>query len=183
MSKTVSKVNVKTKRDNLLREQRGGENKKYLIDFLAIIISFIALWNSYSQYNATKLDTVESIYKDYLELCIDNEKLSGLANVNSQQDFDNYFKDPLELNKYEYFVSYMLYTSEEILKEAKGDVKWRNTIKTQVSYHFFYLNRVISEIESDQIYDAELINLIKSTLECFKEDGTQIDEFIEIGTN
>lgn len=112
-----------------------------IIGFITVVIAFEQLKSSK---NESRLTNAKQIYKDYLLLAFNNPEFSSL-------DKNDYFKLKCEkekYEKYEFFVSYMLFVSEEILELTEYDNNWENTLKTQIKYHYYYLN----EKKKDKIY-------------------------------
>ena len=81
----------------------------------------------------------------YLEMAFDNPDLS-LAQI-KKTDADQF-------EKYEWFVSRMLYAAEEVLTLSAQSKPWKAAIKTQMDFHSDYL--VGEGIEYIEHYSEEL---------------------------
>ncbi len=63
-------------------------------------------------------------------MAFENPKLSRAAYVTSDAD---------EFEKYEWFVSRMLYAAEEVLTLTSQSKQWNEAISSQIAYHKVYL--------------------------------------------
>ena len=75
--------------------------------------------------------SARAAWEKYLEMAFANPMLS-LADTTKFT--------PLEFEKYEWFVSRMLYAAEEVLTLTNDDRNWNGVIETQIEFHSCYLN-------------------------------------------
>jgi hypothetical protein len=109
---------------------------------IAVAGALIALrigWNA---------DAQES-YRSYLEVCVNNSELAS-------PKYQEIKKDALKLEKYGWFVAYLLSASEKILAVAVKEKEWISTIKLNIGYHKEFLS------DKDQFTDADF--------GCYSED-------------
>lgn len=121
---------------------------------IALYAAFIALrqireareigWNA---------DAQES-YRSYLEVCVNTPELAS-------PNYEKIKKDAIKLEKYGWFVAYLLSASEKILAVAVDDAEWINTIKVNIGYHKEFLSDKHQFPDADfRSYSKDLRNLI-----------------------
>jgi hypothetical protein len=93
---------------------------------IAIIAIFCA---SRSQREATAKD----IYRDYLKLAVANPRLAN------PRDFEISKDDRKQLERYRWFVAFMMNSCDEIARTRGRDEGWRNTIIEDLKMHIEYL--------------------------------------------
>lgn len=71
------------------------------------------------------------IWAEYMKLAFDHPQFSGGF------DYDE-SEDSTQKEKYEWFVSLMLYACEEVMSYSGGDPRWNSTFLLQFSYHKRY---------------------------------------------
>ena len=95
----------------------------------AIAFAFSVFKNRQDLYRSREV-SARGAWDKYLEMAFENPKLA-LA------DLDKF--TPLEFEKYEWFVSRMLYAAEEVLALTNDDRNWNGVIETQIGFHSPYL--------------------------------------------
>ncbi len=78
-------------------------------------------------------------YRKYLELCISNPGLATYYSFSKAFDgksFKDIRKSRSEIvDSYEWFLSYLLNTCEEILENVSSKGEWRRALQNQLNYH------------------------------------------------
>lgn len=112
----------------------------------------LAYWQLRASRSAQREATAIGIWKDYLELALEHPSLSlpQPAIVLLERGSERY-------KKYEWFVSAMLFASEQVLALKGKDSGWQSTIKSQLAYHQLYLRTVDFEPSH---YSSELQHLV-----------------------
>ena len=77
-----------------------------------------------------KMATAAEIYKGYLTLAIEHP---------DQSRHDKKGKDGDNLEKYDAFVTYLLFAAEEILNLFPEDAAWRHALKLDLAHHRDFL--------------------------------------------
>ena len=109
----------------------------------AIAFAFSVFKNRQDLYRSREVNA-RGAWDKYLEMAFENPKLA-LAEI---EKFSS-----LEYEKYEWFVSRMLYAGEEVLALTNDDRNWKGVIETQIGFHSAYLcgrgNQYNSHYSSD----------------------------------
>jgi hypothetical protein len=112
-------------------------------------------------------DAQES-YRSYLEVCVNNPSLAS-------PKYQEIKKDAAELEKYGWFVAYLLSASEKILAVAVNEEEWISTIKLNIGYHREFLADKAAFFDADfWCYSKDLRNLI------VKETGREFTKQSEV---
>jgi hypothetical protein len=112
-----------------------------------------------------------SIYKDYLALAFANPKFSSASYPIENPRMKAFSNDRDEYERYEYYVSYLLFAAEEVLNLSKNSASWRETLRDQLRYHALYLDSLdLPEMH----YSNELLELREDAINAYKN---QISDF------
>ena len=97
-------------------------------------------------------NTAKGIYRDYLKMAIDNPVLAEgeLPQI----------RECNKMEQYKWFVSYLLWASEEIIDFAPSDSDWRKDITSQLEYHKGYLGSSEFRRNEFSFYSSELRTLL-----------------------
>ena len=130
---------------------------------LGVVIASVALCVAAFQIWVTRLETRRStalqIYKDYLKLAMDNPKFSSASYPIDSPRIHLFDNDDLEFERYEYYVSQVLFAAEGIL-EITNDLKWHAALLDQLKYHALYLkNATLVEAH----FSKEIVALSKKS--------------------
>ncbi|WP_025903643.1 hypothetical protein [Tatumella sp. UCD-D_suzukii] len=125
---------------------------------ITVIVAIIAAAIAYKQYlsniKESKNSTANSIYQQYLQLCITYSKFSfGLKKPAVRNE---------EYSKYCWFVSSMLFSFEQILEINENDDKWAKAIESQLKRHANHLK--ISSSVSDEHWSSSLEKIIDKVI-------------------
>ena len=97
---------------------------------------------------------VPDFFNSLLEVCVNNPELAS-------PNYEKIKKDAIKLEKYGWFVAYLLSASEKILAVAVNDAEWINTIKVNIGYHKEFLSDKHEFPDADfRSYSKDLRNLI-----------------------
>jgi hypothetical protein len=86
-------------------------------------------------------NTAKSIYRDYLQMAVNDPLLAD-------GDFQK-ITTSNGLEKYRWFVSYLLWACEEIIEFAPKDEIWDRDVRQQIGYHRQYL--LSSEFKENEL--------------------------------
>lgn len=141
--------------------------------FAAAIIAVIALVVAFIQVRVSKresrLSVAKSIYKDYLALAFANPKFSSASYPLEAPRMMIFESNPDDYEMYEYFVSHLLFSAEEVLHLTKNSVSWRATLRDQLRYHALYLE---SMDFPENHYSKELLTLREEAIAMYKNEQT-----------
>ena len=134
------------------------------------LISICALGAIYLQvqfnFRLSRENTAHEIYRAYLQMAVQYPRLAYPENDKAVAAMGRE-----ERARYGWFVSYLLYTCEQILGSFPGDPEWQRTCEEQMGYHASY---VCATVLKDEIgnYDQPMQVLIRkvasSAAECKK---------------
>lgn len=108
-----------------------------------------------SNFKLSRENSAREIYRAYLQLAVQYPRLAypedaaALAAMKRE-----------EKARYGWFVSYLLYTCEQILASFPDDPQWRRTCVEQIGYHGPYVCATVIKDELDH-YDAPIRMLIE----------------------
>ena len=106
---------------------------------VAVLALFIAIVQILVGKHEARLGVAKSIYKDYLALAMQNPKFSSASYPIESPRLHEISKDHEEYERYEFYVSYLLFAAEEILHLTKNSSEWRSALQAQLRYHALYL--------------------------------------------
>jgi hypothetical protein len=120
------------------------------------LVAFCALFCAIKQFKLNDQNQKETLavqnYRDFIKLCIDKPKLA----------LGNYpYPTPEENESYAWFVAYMVWCAERILKSEPKDNIWFNNLSYIFSEHAAYFKSSDFSIE-EKLYDASVLRLISS---------------------
>nr|WP_295662624.1 hypothetical protein [Polymorphobacter sp.] len=127
--------------------------RDYAAGASAIVAALAFLSTIFAKYFENRRDrevSARAAWEKYLEMAFENPALARAVDVESDAD---------QYERYEWFVSRMLYAAEEVLLLAPTDPYWDSAIKSQVGYHSEYLSGVGEKYCKH--YSARLQKLIK----------------------
>jgi hypothetical protein len=147
-----------------------GNVSEIVTAFAAAFTAYIAcgaLKTAKEQIEASNRSQRESsaadIYSGYLKLAIENPKESRR---------DKQANDvPIDSPKYDAFVTYLLYSAEEILLLYPQDEEWRNALKLDLRHHRDYYNSPAYKDDANS-YIQELREIIEEIVQNKDEEGT-----------
>jgi hypothetical protein len=135
-----------------------------------VVVATVALVVAYIQVRVNKrearLAVAKGIYKDYLILAFGNPEFSSASYPMNAPKFKTFSKDNDKYERYEFFVSYLLFAAEEVLDLTKNDPIWRTTLCDQLRYHALYLDSLdFPENHNSQ----DLLTLREEAIAAYKE--------------
>jgi hypothetical protein len=110
--------------------------------------------------------TAYQIYKDYLSIAMENPKFSSASYPIDRPRLYEFSQNELEYEKYEYFVSNLLFAAEGIL-EVAADPAWRATLQDQLKYHALYLQ---SGDLPEAHFSKAVLKLSDAAIDAYKEE-------------
>ncbi len=78
----------------------------------------------------------------------------------------NFERDIEEYERYEYFVSYLLFAAEDVLDLTNNSPAWRSTLRDQLRYHALYLDSMDFQ---EHHYSSDLLTLREEAVAAYKE--------------
>ncbi|HHQ4708859.1 TPA: hypothetical protein ACSP0D_002958 [Aeromonas veronii] len=134
------------------------------------IIALLALTIAYIQMCVNKKEArfavAKGIYKDYLTLAFDNPEFSSASYPLNAPRLQTFSFDDDKYERYEFFVSYLLFAAEEILVLTKNSQAWRATLSDQLRYHALYLD---TQDFPEHHYSSDLLTLREEAITAYKE--------------
>lgn len=128
---------------------------------IAVVAAYIAVKQLRLAKTESRVTNAKQIYKEYLLLAINNPTLSSPY----EENYLAIKQKKIRYEKYEFYVSYMLFASEEILELTEYDFEWEETLKTQIKYHYYYLNEKKKDKIYFKMYSDNLNKLIKEAID------------------
>jgi hypothetical protein len=123
------------------------------------VVSFAALGAIYLQVQAnfkmSRENSAREIYRGYLHMAVQHPQLAYPENAAAVAAMGREDKA-----RYGWFVSYLLYTCEQILSTFPNDRSWWLTCQEQVAYHAPYICTSVLKYELDH-YDEIMRELIR----------------------
>jgi len=127
------------------------------------VIAVAALLGIYLQVHWSQKLSRESmareIYRAYLQLAVEHPELAYPANFRAGADMTQEQKA-----RYGWFVSYLLYTCEQILENFPDDAQWRHACLEQIGYHKAYLCSSVVNTAEINDYDETVRELIRQVV-------------------
>ncbi|AZF38404.1 hypothetical protein C4J88_3639 [Pseudomonas sp. R4-39-08] len=108
---------------------------------LTFLVAVAAAGVAYNQLNESRVAAAKSIYREYLSTALSHPDFSAASYPFNAPKF-NSFKAGGDLEQYENYVAYLIFSAEEVLEvdELKEQRGWCETIRDQFKYHALYLN-------------------------------------------
>ncbi len=136
--------------------------------FLAFCAAIIAAWQLLAAKYEARNSLVKSNYKDYLRLAFEFPRFSSPSYPTTNPPYYAIESNPAEFERYEFYVSYLLFAAEEILDFKRNDEIWREVLKDQLRYHALYLKRVILKSNYKNHYSKSMCELIEQAVNSYK---------------
>jgi len=148
--------------------QRFGNVAQIASAAVAIAALGAIYWQVQFNFRLARENTAHEIYRAYLQMAVQYPSLAypeSAAAVAAMKREDR--------ARYGWFVSYLLYTCEQLLVSVPNDAGWLRSCKEQIAYHAPY---ICTSVIKDELanYDARLQSLIQqvakssSAAECQK---------------
>lgn len=135
------------------------------------LIAFVALmvagWQVLVSKKESRLGVAKGIYKDYLTLAFANPDFSSASYPLDAPRIKTFSRNVEEYERYEFFVSYLLFAAEEVLDLTRNSTEWRATLRDQLRYHALYLQSM--DLRENH-YSAELLTLREEAIVAYKEE-------------
>lgn len=129
-----------------------------LSSMLTVVIAGLALYVAIGQLSSSDSSAAKGIYKEYLELAFSNPKFSAASYPLGDPAFLKFKIGSEEFERYEYFVSLLLFSADEILSlDLDDEERWIVTLETQMRYHALYLSSDYFDASSYSDVVKELI--------------------------
>ena len=135
--------------------QRFGNAAQIASAAIAICVLGAIYWQVQFNFRLSRENSVHEIYRAYLQMAVQYPRLAYPENDKAVAGMGRE-----ERARYGWFVSYLLYTCEQILISLPGDKEWQRTCEEQIGYHAPYL---CSTVLKDEIgnYDPSFRALIQ----------------------
>jgi hypothetical protein len=154
-----------------------------LSSIVTLVIAVIALYVAMGQLNSSDSSSAKGIYKEYLALAFANPKFSAASYPLGDPAIYKFEVGGEEFERYEYFVSFLLFSANEILSlDLDDENKWIDTLKTQMRYHALYLSSKFFDASSYSDATKELIvSSLKSYGACQADYSVVLVPVIDFG--
>lgn len=144
---------------------RFAQFSQILTTFITIVAVSVAYYQIKSAESQAQKQLAKSLYQSYLELAFEHPEFAEPDFLNLCKDIGS--EEIYKLRKcqaqYEWFVSRMLYTAENILafdlKDENMEI-WKRTIESQVSKHSEYLKTKLFSTSIDT-YSCHLLPILE----------------------
>lgn len=104
------------------------------------IIAAFAITVASDQLYSSNSDAAKEIYKEYITKALENPHYASASFPLWDPRYRHFKYGSAKREGYEYFVTLLLFSADEILDLEEGK-HWKNTLKTQFSYHALYLSK------------------------------------------
>jgi hypothetical protein len=135
---------------------KNSERLSHVATLITAIVAIVAVLIAVIQIQAARRtqqeDTAQQAYKEYLKLAFEH---GGLAN-GQPTDTDRV--------RYEWFVSYLLYSAEQIFDVFSEDEAWRSSLRDQLCYHRNYLGSRAFQSGERSHYDAAFLKFVDQAI-------------------
>jgi hypothetical protein len=128
---------------------------------VAVLALIIAITQILVGKHEARLAVAKSIYKDYLALAMQNPQFSSASYPIENPRLHEFSKDRDDYEKYEFYVSYLLFAVEEILHLTKNSPEWKSGLQAQLRYHALYLQ---GQDLPESHWSSELLALRESAI-------------------
>ena len=135
--------------------QRFGNAAQIASAAIAIAALGAIYWQVQFNFKLSRDNNVHEIYRAYLQMAVQYPRLAYPESDTAVASMTREDKA-----RYGWFVSYLLYTCEQILGSFPNDREWQRTCEEQIGYHAPY---VCSTVLKDEIanYDPPMRALIQ----------------------
>jgi gamma-glutamylcysteine synthetase len=135
--------------------QRYGNAAQMASALVAILALGAIYWQVQFNFRLSRDNNVHEIYRAYLQMAVQYPRLAYPESDTAVASMTREDKA-----RYGWFVSYLLYTCEQILGSFPNDREWQRTCEEQIGYHAPY---VCSTVLRDEIgnYDPPMRALIQ----------------------
>lgn len=146
--------------------QRFGNAAQIASAVVAMCALGAIYWQVQFNFKLSRENNAHEIYRAYLQMAVQYPRL---AYPESPAAIAAMSRD--DKARYGWFVSYLLYTCEQILASFPNDPEWQKSCEEQIGYHASY---ICTSVLKDEIgnYDAHMRSLIQkvasSAAECKK---------------
>ena len=129
---------------------------------IAAVVGVFMAWHQIKESRlSAKESTATNLFHQSLTLSLQYPRFGDPA------DLENFNRE--DLSQYEWFVSAMLLSCEEILLVTDGNVEWRNSVKGNLSVHSAYLAvRYNSDYKFKDYYSGDIVDIVKEISDDFK---------------
>jgi hypothetical protein len=134
--------------------------------FLALCAAAIACVQLYVSKFEARNALVKSIYKDCLRLAFDYPEYSSpsYGRDGAKPNYHEIKSKADKFEKYEFFVSQLLFALEEILIFKPKDTVWRKISRDQMKYHALYLQERIVGTNLEKHYSRQIRELMREAV-------------------
>lgn len=127
----------------------------------------IVLITGLQSHRASRAARAFALYDQYVDRCRVNPAFSASNAFLSQHPgdwtFDPFTFESLEVERYHWTVTQMLYALEEVLRLQKNDAEWRLIAINQIAYHTPYFQRSWASLKPT--YTSTINEMVAEVLE------------------
>jgi hypothetical protein len=135
--------------------QRFGNAAQIVSALIAICALGAIYWQVQFNFKLSRDANAHEIYRAYLQMAVQYPRLAY-----PEADKAVAALPREEQARYGWFVSYLLYTCEQILGSFPDDREWQRTCEVQIGYHASYVCTTVLKDEIDN-YDPPLRAMIQ----------------------
>jgi hypothetical protein len=135
--------------------QKFGNAAQIASAVVAIAALGAIYWQVQFNFKLSRENNAHEIYRAYLQMAV---QYPSLAYPESAAAVSSMKRE--EKARYGWFVSYLLYTCEQLLISFPNDDAWQRSCKEQIAYHAPYICTTVIKDELAN-YDAALQSLIQ----------------------
>ncbi|WP_238787779.1 MULTISPECIES: hypothetical protein [Vibrio] len=147
---------------------------------LALAVACGALLVAYRQYLISKTQArdlhAKNQYMSYLKLAFDNPKYSLASYPEGSPRYYEFYRIRDEYIRYEFYVSNLIFSVEQILELADWNQSWEDTVVDQLKYHAIYLD---SYDFPEEHSDKRLLRMRERAIELYLKDGGKLNRHWE----
>jgi hypothetical protein len=135
--------------------QRFGNAAQIASALVSIFALGAIYWQVQFNFKLSRGNNAHEIYRAYLQMAVQYPRLAYPENAQAVATMNRE-----ERARYSWFVSYLLYTCEQILGSFPDDREWLRTCEEQIGYHAPY---ICSTVLKDEIgnYDPQMRAVIQ----------------------
>lgn len=139
------------------RLERFAHFSEIATAIIAILALIIAAWQIQASASIQREASAREAFKEYLKIAIDKPELAD-ARLSASDA-------PDARSRYAWFVTYFLYSAEQIYDIYPDDPAWRNSLAEEICYHQAYLSGTEFQRSVNQQHGAGFAGFIAESLQ------------------
>lgn len=131
---------------------------------VAVLALVIAVWQIQAAQAIQREASAREAFKEYLKLAIDKPELAD-ASLSAHSA-------GTQRSSYQWFVSYFLYSAEQIFAAYPNDAYWQRGLAEEICYHAVYLSAADYQSTGKQQHDPAFAAFVDQSLtQCPPDKG------------